>query len=336
MFNLRELLQPIRGAATSVKDKLINLQDKAGEAITGSYEVKKLNDTTNVVTDKPNILGRIGGQRTEEYVTKKQEPRPPDTTIPTMSYNTGIEFNPSDIEAPRKEGLFNKLRDKVEDVFDGDEQAASLPESQNIIPEPQVNQINNQDNLIKEQDIDDEIKKKLDFVPKDFATSSKPVPEELRPIMVRAAKHTGMDVSKLRAQFGGESHESWDPKTRGWQDPTDIGISQLNLNEAVPEITQPRGENGSYWDQNFGNEYGPFDINNATHQILGAAIYLNWLRNDALPEAGIKNPTDEDVSIAYNMGAGRYAKVKSGRGDGDDLERYNGYKGLLERHGYYQ
>lgn len=119
---MESLRQKLFGGAKSLRDKL-------AESITGSYEVKKLNEDTNYVTDTPNILERIGGQRTESYPVKKQEPRPLDTSMPIMSYDTERASEVEKPMKPRKENLLNKLRDKVEDVFDGDGQQAAVIEA---------------------------------------------------------------------------------------------------------------------------------------------------------------------------------------------------------------
>jgi hypothetical protein len=114
----------------SLREKLFgkaaSLRDKLSEAIVGSYEVKKLNDEQNVVTDAPNILERIGGKRTEEYVVKKNEPIPEQQMPPTQTLDpefaeTKIESLP-EIQKPREESLLNKVRAKIEDVFDGEEE----------------------------------------------------------------------------------------------------------------------------------------------------------------------------------------------------------------------
>ena len=171
----------------------------------------------------------------------------------------------------------------------------------------------------------------FDHIPEGF---SKAVPGELRGSMMEAAQHAGISPGNLRAQFGGESQESWDATTTGWMDPTDIGITQLNKHKAIPEITAPRGKNGSFWEQNYGKQYGKFDSTNPHHQILGAGIYMSYLRQFALPEQGITNPTTEAVSMAYNLGAANYAKVINGTATQKIKDRYNDYKDLLKRHGY--
>lgn len=169
----------------------------------------------------------------------------------------------------------------------------------------------------------------FDILPEGF---DKPVPQEYRPYIMEASKHTKIPPAKLRAQFGMENAESWNPQLKGYLDPEDYGMTQLNPT-AIEEITKPRAGGKSFFEQNFNEK---FDIENPRHQILGSAVYMNWLRQFALPEQGIKNPTDEDVSIAYNMGAKRYARTIGGGGDGEDNRKLEKYKELLTKHNYYK
>lgn len=164
-----------------------------------------------------------------------------------------------------------------------------------------------------------------------ISTSSVPtkipnVPDQYQDAVRKASVHSRIPESNLSAQFNSENGGNWDPKLRGRADPTDFGVTQLNP-IAIQTIT---GKNGgrNYFRDNYGQEFNPADAN---HQILAAGIYLNYLRQFALPAAGIKNPTDQDVMTAYNTGAQGYANAKNG--DQAASKRARNYQSLLTAHG---
>lgn len=110
----------------SLRDKLLpkgSLRERLSELVTGSYTVTKITDPADTikVVDKPNIIERIAGDRTE---TKHLD------TTSLRSYNDtnyktdlpSVEPLPEpDLEKPRKKNLLNKIRAKIEDVFDGED-----------------------------------------------------------------------------------------------------------------------------------------------------------------------------------------------------------------------
>lgn len=141
-----------------------------------------------------------------------------------------------------------------------------------------------------------------------------------------AAAHTKIPAAKLAAQFASENGGNWSPTLRGRADPSDFGITQLNP-IAVQTITGAKGGQ-NYFKSNYGRE---FESNNPSDQILGAGVYLNWLRQFGLPGAGIKNPTDEQVMTAYNTGPTGLAKAAAGSVPA--AARASGYDALLAKNG---
>jgi hypothetical protein len=140
-----------------------------------------------------------------------------------------------------------------------------------------------------------------------------------------AAAHTKIPAGKLAAQFTAENGGKWDPNLKGRADPTDFGVTQLNP-VAVQTITGTKGGQ-NYFKDNYGRE---FEGSNPSDQILGAGVYLNWLRQFGLPGAGIKNPTDEQVMTAYNTGPGGLAKAAT---SAPAAARASGYQALLAKNG---
>lgn len=151
------------------------------------------------------------------------------------------------------------------------------------------------------------------------------VPTPFRGAVMAASQHTNIPAAKLAAQFASENGGKWDPSLRGKTDPSDFGVTQLNP-IAVQTITGGKGGQ-NYFKSNYGREFEPA---NATDQILGAGVYLNWLRQFGLPAAGIKNPTDEQVMTAYNTGPTGLAKAAT---SAPAAARAAGYQALLNRNG---
>lgn len=119
----------------------------------------------------------------------------------------------------------------------------------------------------------------------------------------KAAQHTGYDPTVLAKHFNSENGGKWDPELSGRADPTDRGITQLNPT-AISTITGKTGGR-NYFKDNYGHEFNP---TNGEDQILASGVYLNWLKNNALPAAGVHNPQPAAVFTAYNTGAEGYAK----------------------------
>lgn len=153
-------------------------------------------------------------------------------------------------------------------------------------------------------------------------------PAEYASAVARASEHTGLSVQQLVSHFESENGGKWDPNLRGRADPTDRGITQLNPS-AVATITG-QGGTTNFFKNNFGHD---FNAANGEDQILGAATYLNWLRQFGLPGYGLKNPTDKDVFTAYNTGAKGYVQSLGKNAPKARVERARSYQSLLSRTG---
>lgn len=129
------LLERLNGAYKPLAEKLADM-------ITGSYEVEKTGGSTQKVTEKPNIFKRVGGKKT----TVTQDYIPKDNTIKEAEqlnvpeYKQVEPYESPKVANPRKENLFNKARAKVENLFDGNEQEASVLETQPEVVEPVITQ----------------------------------------------------------------------------------------------------------------------------------------------------------------------------------------------------
>jgi hypothetical protein len=152
------------------------------------------------------------------------------------------------------------------------------------------------------------------------------VPENMIDAVKKAVEHTGMKIDKVINHMKAENGNDWRPELVGKADPTDKGVTQLNT-RAIDIISGKTGPMVDFFKQNFGHT---FDINNVNDQILGYATYMNWLRQYALPEAGIKNPTTNDVMLAYNLGAKGLSEVKNKTADATTTARYARYYSLLK------
>lgn len=152
------------------------------------------------------------------------------------------------------------------------------------------------------------------------------VPAQYAGAVAQASQHTGIPVPQLAGQFNAENGGNWSPTLRGRADPTDYGITQLNP-VAIQTITGKTGGR-NYFKDNYGHE---FNENDATDQILGSGVYLNYLRQFALPAAGVNSPSNAAVMTAYNTGAQGYAKAQAG--DAAAKARATAYQGLLSRNG---
>lgn len=152
------------------------------------------------------------------------------------------------------------------------------------------------------------------------------VPQEYQDTILKVADHTGMSINSIVQHLYAENGGNWDPKLKGIADPNDTGMSQLSK-DAIKEITKPRGKNGNFFEQNYGH---PFDIKDGHDQLLGYGVYMNYLKNFALPiDAKIKNPTERDVQLAYNLGATGLQRVYSGKANMDQLHRMDDYNSNL-------
>lgn len=160
--------------------------------------------------------------------------------------------------------------------------------------------------------------------------ASPKVPSQYASVMVQAAKHTGIPEDTMARHFNAENMGLWDSKQIGKADPTDFGVTQLNPS-GVSMINGTAYKGGTnFFKQNFGHE---FDRTNGNDQILGAATYLNWLKQYGLPAAGIKNPKLKDQLLAYNMGPTGYAASLAPNAPADLVTRRERYTALLKRSG---
>lgn len=141
------------------------------------------------------------------------------------------------------------------------------------------------------------------------------IPKEYAYDVGWTSQHTGIPIERLAMQFHTENGGNWDPKLTGMKDPRDYGVTQLNRDYAIPDITG-KSTGVNWFKKVTGHE---FDINDPHDQILGAGVYMNLLRQYQLPQAGIKAPTDDDVIGSYHTGATKYANTK-----GSDAQTYIG------------
>lgn len=152
------------------------------------------------------------------------------------------------------------------------------------------------------------------------------VPAHLRGAVLAASAHTGYPAHALASQFVAENGGNWDPALVGRADPRDKGVTQLNP-IALKTITGSEGGR-NYFKDNYGRD---FEAHSPSDQILAAGVYLNWLRQFALPAAGIKNPTMQQVMTAYNTGAQGAANAAAGSSTAQD--RASIYQHLLKKNG---
>lgn len=153
------------------------------------------------------------------------------------------------------------------------------------------------------------------------------VPGEYQDSVLKGASHAGLDPQKFAGQINAENGGNWSPTLKGWMDPTDHGVTQMNpLAENI--ITGRTGPKVNYFKNNYGKEY---DRENPQHQILGMSVYMNWLRQFGLPGAGVKTPSNQAVQTSYNTGAQGYARSKSG--DKEAIARTRRYEDLLRSRG---
>ena len=150
------------------------------------------------------------------------------------------------------------------------------------------------------------------------------VPDEYKKYIIEASNHSKIPVETLSKLFKAENMNNWDVNLRGTADKDDVGITQLSP-IAIREITIKRGRYTGFFEQNFGEK---FDITKPRHQILGAAVYLNYLKQFALPNEGVNNPELRDILLSYNLGAKGYSMVKL---EGIDY-RYLRYEKLLREY----
>lgn len=156
------------------------------------------------------------------------------------------------------------------------------------------------------------------------------VPSQYAGAVQQAATHTGLPVDTVVRHLTAENGGNWDPNLRGRKDPTDFGVSQLNpIGVAAVTGTGYKGAR-NYFQDNYGR---PFNPTSGTDQILASGVYLNRLRQFDLPQAGIKNPSNKDVLLSYNLGAQNYAQSLKPNADPAIVARRKGYEALLKSHG---
>lgn len=142
-------------------------------------------------------------------------------------------------------------------------------------------------------------------------------PEAYARAFAMASQHTGYPVRMLIAHAKAENGGVWNPALRGRRDPSDLGITQMNPIAWSSINGKDGGKN--YFKDHWGHDADPA---NGQDQILGAATYLNHLKQFDLPARGVKAPNAQNVFTAYNTGA---SNVNSARG--------RSYQALLARSG---
>lgn len=124
-----------------------SLREKLADLIIGSREVKYTKgEKATEVLERPDIISRLKGDKDRYYLnTGEEDPNKIKAPLETINPITPkIETPPTTpIAEPRKENLFNKARAKVENLFDGNEQEATVIESTTPpktapLPEPEV------------------------------------------------------------------------------------------------------------------------------------------------------------------------------------------------------
>lgn len=129
------------------------------------------------------------------------------------------------------------------------------------------------------------------------------VPAQYASAVDWSAQHAGIPIQTYVKQLNVENGGKWDANLVG-VNPRDIGPSQLNQDYAIPDITG-KSTRVNWFKQATGHD---FNIQDPNDLIKGSAVYMNLLRQQQLPAAGITNPTEKDVIGAYHVGAKGYAK----------------------------
>lgn len=113
--------------------------------------------------------------------------------------------------------------------------------------------------------------------------------------------------------FNAENGGEWDPK-RGNKE-IDYGATQLNISKRK-DLRNPQTVWGSSWNKNFKDEYGEFNEDDPTHQVLGGSIVYAFARQELtdMHKAGKlkRQPTKDDFLVAYNMDAKQVADAING------------------------
>jgi hypothetical protein len=183
---------------------------------------------------------------------------------------------------------------------------------------------------------------KKTFSNKSFVTENKPttpiakakggfeVPKEYVSAVSEASKHTTIPEDIVIQHLNAENGSVWIPTLKGYADPTDFGISQLNP-KGVAAITgkQYVGER-NYFKDNYGRD---FDPNSGIDQILGYGVLMNRYKQFDLPALGIKNPTLKDQMLAYNMGPEDYVTSLQPNALPELITKRERYLALLKRNG---
>ena len=87
---------------------------------------------------------------------------------------------------------------------------------------------------------------------------------------------------------------------------------------------------GKSWKNNFEKEYGKFNEDDPTHQLLGASVVLAVARQkmfDAFEKGEIKRPPSvEDIFVAYNMDYKQVLDAIKGKDYSIEITDNNGKK----------
>lgn len=143
-------------------------------------------------------------------------------------------------------------------------------------------------------------------VPEQFQSGIKVAMDHLNRFTTGGAKepenrqYDEVSIDNLLAKIEGEG--GWNPTAGNKK--VDYGITQLNVSKRK-DLKDTKTIWGKSWAENFSKEYGEFNEDDPTHQILGGTIVLSGVRQeltDAFKEGKIKRkPTQSDIFAAYNM-----------------------------------
>jgi len=294
----------------SLREKLLplgSLRDKLAELVTGSYSVTKIDAPANTIktVDKPNIIDRIKGERTETQYVDSTSLLPYKNDKYKTDYQT-VEPPPKpDLPKVRKKNLFNKARAKIEGMFDDKDTPpleASVVNTETPTPE------------VVEEPV-------VTLPPEPEPTPPISIPEEVpvpyRSGLERAITHLNRFSTSTKPDPSGRQYPPIDIKdfiskvaTEGQWNPTagnkelDYGMTQLNKGKRT-DLNDTRTLWGKSWKDNFQSQLGKFNEDNPDHQLAGAAVVLAVARQElykAFEDGRIDEPPSrENIFVAYNM-----------------------------------
>lgn len=138
-------------------------------------------------------------------------------------------------------------------------------------------------------------------------------------------KYENIDTNKFLAKIALEGN--WNP-TAGNKE-HDYGMTQLNKSKRQ-DLRDTNTIWGKSWKNNFEKEYGKFNEDDPTHQLLGASVVLAVARQkmfDAFEKGEIKRPPSvEDIFVAYNMDYKQVLDAIKGKDYSIEITDNNGKK----------